>query len=606
MRYLPLALAITSLACTSTACTSADVGQIVIAVQTDVHLPKDIDTIRVEVTNEGVPKFDFDYERLGTDAASILLPGTLTLVGSEEPSDSIHVTVSAWAGGTQGGDLRIVREAVTTVPEGKTVTMQLPLQFLCDDSGVIIGLDDVDSDCPEGQTCLAGRCDDDTVDSAELPDYDPDEIFVPGVCIDVEVCFNDGVVVEVDGECSIDGVTDTNVALQTEGDGICGAIGCFVALDANSTLGWQTREDGRIQLPPAVCDQVGEGKIVNVVTAPTNEFCPFKTVSVPTCGPWSAAGPGSMPGGPVVVAGGQAQPVSLRLGGSAIYWTVAGTFADDGSVKAVDALGGTPSLLADGQAAPRDILVDGDRVLWTAAPPGGGAGSIVELNDTGEVSEILDMLDLPEGIAADSQNLFFTEFSPTGRILQANLESPGSALTLTQGFYPFRIVASGTHVYWTNEGTFGNNDGSVQRYDYGGSGGLETIVDMQPTPRGLTLDDSSGTATALYWTTFDENGSVMRVEINAAGLGAVEVVASGQSLPVGVAIDEGHIYWTNRGSGTVARLAKNDMGGTPEVLSEGQRSPSTIVLDDSSIFWVNEGTSAGFDGAVVRMAKPGL
>ena len=37
------------LALLATGCTEDPIGQLVVAVQTDVHLPKDIDTIRIEV-----------------------------------------------------------------------------------------------------------------------------------------------------------------------------------------------------------------------------------------------------------------------------------------------------------------------------------------------------------------------------------------------------------------------------------------------------------------------------------------------------------------------------------------------------------------------------
>jgi hypothetical protein len=585
------------------ACTTDDLGQIVIAIQTDVHLPKDIDTIRVEVRNEGVPKFEFDYERLGTEDSTILLPGTLTLVESDDPSDAIQVIVSARAGGKEG-ELRIVREAVTTIPEGRIVTLQLPLQFLCDDSGVIEN-GEVRSNCPEGQTCLAGHCADATVDSAGLPDYLADEIYVPGVCIDVALCFNQGTVVTVDADCSIDGVTDTNIALQTEGDGICGGVGCFVALDGNSALGWQTRPDGRVQLPTAVCEQIDAGKIVNVVTASANDACPFKTVSVPTCGPWSAAGDGASLDGAIVLAGGQSQPVSLRLGAGSLLWSSAGISAGSGSIKAVSFDGGTPTALALNQPTPRDLIaVDGD-ALWTTSP--GGMNGTIERVSAGVQTTLLSGLTLPEGLAENGSSLFWTTFDPMGGIFQANLQSPGTPLLIATGNYPFRVVADARFVYWTNEGTFGSApaDGAVARYDLTGGMGLELIADEQDTPRGLTLDESSGEATAVYWTTFAINGAVRRATITNGVLGAVETLVTGQNLPNGIAVDGTHVYWSNRGAGTVLRLPKTaSMGAAPEVLASEQRSPSALAFDETSIYWLNEGTAAGDDGAVVRLAKP--
>ena len=82
---------------------------------------------------------------------------------------------------------------------------------------------------------------------------------------------------------------DISVALETQGDGICGAVGCFVALDANDPLGWTVRKDGKIQLPVAVCPKLVSGVIVHVVVAKVTPSCQQKVVSLPTCGPWSNA-----------------------------------------------------------------------------------------------------------------------------------------------------------------------------------------------------------------------------------------------------------------------------------------------------------------------------
>lgn len=600
-----------ALALFGTACSSEVTGQIVIAVQTDVHLPKDIDTIRIEVRNEGVPKFLNDYERLGTPEGAILLPGTLTLIASDDPADAIQILVSAFTGGREGNP-RIVREAVTTIPPERTVTLQLPLQFLCDGSGKIED-GNAASDCPEGQTCIAGHCEDKAVDSATLPDFDQDDIFVPGVCLDVAVCFNLGDRADIDmDDCTIDGVVDQNVALQTEGDGICGAIGCFVALDANSALGWQTRDDGRVQLPPAVCEQIGEGKIVNVVTADANAICPVKEVSVPTCGPWSAAGPSLPFEGPTVLSGGQQHPLSLSLGpNSTVVWTNGGTLTGDGTVKAVATVGGTPTLLADDQVPPRDITVGTDgTVFWTTAVEGMlGTGQIVSVAPGGMPLTEVPNLDLPEGLAVRGGDLFWTDFQPdgVGGIFGTAIGAMSPVLLTQTVNYPFRIVADETHVYWTDEGTLGQNDGAVRRIPAGG-GAVEAIAADLPTPRGLVLDMENGRAKSVFWTLFDDNGTIMRAEVEGGGsIGNVETIVTGQSLPNHLTIDDVYIYWTNRGDGTVRRVEKDAPAGTaPFELANNQRSPGEIAVDGEFVYWVNEGTSAEMqlDGSVVRLDKP--
>jgi hypothetical protein len=586
-------------------CTEDPKGQLVIAVQTDVHLPKDIDTIRIEVFNEGEPKFKNDYERLGTEEAPFLLPGTLTAVASEDPTDVVRMIVSGRSGGSNG-KLRMVREVVTTVPEARTATLQLPLQYLCDGQALVVD-GEAQSDCPEGQTCLAGTCADDGIDSAGLPDYDPDEIFVEGICLDVAVCFNQGEVAPVDAEdCTIDApAAETNIALQTEGDGICGALGCFVALDAESALGWQTRDDGRIQLPPAVCSQIDAGKIVNVVAAPTNGPCPLKQVSVPTCGPWSAAGLGAPNTGAVALAGGQSQPVSVRIGQGAIFWASAGTFSGEGTIKSVGAIGGTPVLEATGTLPPRDLAVGPNNTLyWTRSDETMPLSGAIVVKDSAGEMDLFANQPLPEGIALFGSKLYWTEFSPTGGIFSANTtDMDGEDVQVGVGNYPVRIVADDEHVYWTNEGSAGQADGSVVRYALS-TAVTETIAANVDTPRGLTLDRTDEQTTALYWTVFQEGGSVMRVSVDNGVLGEVTEVASGLSFPNGITVHtDGFVYWCNRGDGSVMRVS-NSGSGSPETIASGQRSPGALVVDDTSIYWLNEGSAGQENGALMRIAKP--
>jgi hypothetical protein len=602
-------LALPFLCAVMTGCTTDPVGQIVIAVQTDVHLPKDIDTIRIEVLNEGVPKFKNDYERLGTPEGAILLPGTLTLVASDDPTDAVQVIVSAFS----GGDVSILREAVTTIPPERTVTLQLPLQFLCDGQADIDDSGNAVSTCPEGKTCIAGQCQDNAVDSNTLPDYRPEDIYVTGVCLDVGVCFNLGEELEPDADCSVEVPPDSNIALQTEGDGICGAIGCFVALDAESPLGWTTRPDGRVQLPAAACDQIPE-KIIRVVGADTSDLCPLKRTSVPTCGPWSAAGPGLPYDGPIVLSSGQARPSSLTLGGGRVVWTSGGTLMGDGTVKAVEPEGGTPLVIATDQAPPRDVVVDGNTILWTVADDTSmTGGAIVSASIGGPVELVASGLALPEGIATRGGSVFWTDFRPdmVGGIYRAVIQAGSTPVLLSPAVnYPFRVAADDRDVYWTDEGTFGMNDGAVQRLRYSEGGAVaEALQTGLATPRGLALDiDDSGFAVAVFWTNFAEDGALMRATIDAGGaVGAIDELATGQVLPSGVTVDGNYVYWTNRGDGSVMRLDKGAApGASPVTLATDQRSPGEIAVDDDYIYWVNEGTVAAslLDGSVVRLDKP--
>ena len=216
-------------------CSAQTTGQLVLVVQTDLSLPKDIDTIQIAVSVDGVPKFKNSYQKVGTPDGQIHLPGTIDLLAPDDPTQAVDIIVSAFSGGPFVPP-RIVDEVVTTVPPDRAATLQVPLQFLCDGQATEVSGNPATT-CPKGQTCNAGTCVTNKVDPTGLPTYSEEEVFGDGSCFDVARCFDDAAIADVDPkECTIDeGSHDVSIALETQGDGICGAIGCFVALDANDS-----------------------------------------------------------------------------------------------------------------------------------------------------------------------------------------------------------------------------------------------------------------------------------------------------------------------------------------------------------------------------------
>jgi hypothetical protein len=74
-----------------------------------------------------------------------------------------------------------------------------------------------------------------------------------------------------------------------------------------------------------------------------------------------------------------------------------------------------------------------------------------------------------------------------------------------------------------------------------------------------------------------------------------EVIADGQSGPIGIAQRGTYVYWTNNVGGTIMRALK--IGGIPELLASGQQAPSGIAVDASVVYWANRD-----DGTVMALA----
>lgn len=602
--------ALLAVSATAFACAPDSSGQLMLAVQTDMSLPKDVDAIRIEVFNEGVPKFRKDYERLGTFDQEIRLPGTLALLGSDEPDSAVTVSVSARTGGVNG-KVRVMRQVVTTVPQDRIASLQIPLRFICDGSGEDEN-GEAKNTCPDGQTCIAGSCEDRTIDSSTLPDYEEDDVFAGGSCFDPVSCWNFPVAVDVDpSDCSFSAPADEsalNVALAVEGDGICGAAGCFVTLDADSNEGWQLGEDGRIVLPPVVCEKLGASEIVSIVTSSVTSSCPQKKLSLPTCGPWSAASSNSGPYvGPLALAGAQRRPVAFAELGNKLFFGNSRDEDAEGVIKSVSVEGGKVETIALGELGEaRDLFSTGSKIFFTSSTGAPEGGAIVQLQG-GKLTPLQTKLGSPEGITVAGQKIFWTDFqSGDIHVATDGAIDERTLLASLPGSYPYRIVADATHVYVVTEGTAAESNGSLLRIQQSGAEPkVEALVEGLQTPRALAIElDEVRRATAVYFTTFSENGTVERVSFSSGEL-QHEILATGLDHPNGIAIDRDTIYWTNWGNGTVSSLPKAAKEGEkPTVIAAGRVAPGAITAGLDTIYWVDEGSSSKPTGSLVKMPKP--
>jgi len=136
-------------------------------------------------------------------------------------------------------------------------------------------------------------------------------------------------------------------------------------------------------------------------------------------------------------------------------------------------------------------------------------------------------------------------------------------------------------------------------------GAVEIVAPAQATPRAIALQTTAGKTTAVWWTSFSQQGAVLRATVSSSGaLGAPEVMASGLDYPNGITVDDASVYWTNRGAGTVLSLPRDaSPGDAPVTVATGQAAPGAIVAAADAVYWVSEGGSSSPSGAVVRLPK---
>jgi formylglycine-generating enzyme required for sulfatase activity len=268
-------------------------GELILALQTDMELPKDVDKIRIRVASYGSTVFSNDYQVGPTE---LKIPATLALLANpDHPSAPVTIQVM----GFRQAKPRVMRETVTTIPAERVATLRVPIEWLCDDSARTES-GEVVSTCPTEETCIAGTCMTSAMNSEDLPDWTPGDIFGGGdgsgngVCFDVAPCFANAVNLDVDTTtCRAalpTGEANLNIALRpaATGDGICTGGVCLIPLDGGEGGQWSRASDGgSIQLSKGICDRLTTGKIAGVVAS---KQCATKTFRVPTCGPWSSTG----------------------------------------------------------------------------------------------------------------------------------------------------------------------------------------------------------------------------------------------------------------------------------------------------------------------------
>src|SRR5262249_34962881 len=142
-----------------------------------------------------------------------------------------------------------------------------------------------------------------------------------------------------------------------------------------------------------------------------------------------------------------------------------------------------------------------------------------------------------------------------GRVLSLNPDGSDRKVIVTDCRHPDGIVvdAEGGHIYWTNMGDFGLNNGSIERADVDCRNRRMIVPERATyTPKQLKLDKANG---KLYWS--DREGMrVMRANLDGSAIETLVQTGEGDTdrrdqtkwcVGIGVDAERGHIYWTQKG-----------------------------------------------------------
>jgi hypothetical protein len=176
--------------------------------------------------------------------------------------------------------------------------------------------------------------------------------------------------------------------------------------------------------------------------------------------------------------------------------------------------------------------------------------------------------------------LFAAGLESTGCVLGCDAgASPGStASALAAGqTAPARVAVGRTQVYWSS------GDGSVERVPKAG-GAVAVVAGPGGSINGLAADGDD-----VFWTTDDA------VYVADASGAAPRRLVDGLAHAGAITLDANSLYWLERDSGSVVRLAR--MGGVPVTIARGEAVAGGLAVDGGVVYWST--------GAAVRAAAPG-
>ncbi|MGZ6096070.1 MAG: LamG domain-containing protein [Polyangiales bacterium] len=407
-------------AASSAACSGKKNTELVIAIQTDMRIPKDLDAVTLEIADQNGNMFMRQSFLVGPDG--LHLPATIGVV-AKSPSDVIDITVTGQFGDLYPEDKEqhghVVRRARFSFAEGRTGLVRMPLRFSCYD---------FQHNCTDGQTCVAGVCKViSAIDGASLPEFTPDQVYgagsntdgVGGKCWDPATCLQANVVLAKShddtstGECffpigsapvdgadggvtgdpdgsaprdaggsfkfkALDPTKPLNVFMVvTEKDhGFCDDTGtCRVPLDQDVEEGWHYDDSKtNVVLPIGLCTKIAAGAHLEA-----SDACETKVPNLPLCDVDSKLSVGSGPdagsGDAAVDAGDDASfdaaPTDAGSDGSATLDSGAG---DKCGVPTGGMPATTDALLAGYTFAPGSVGVD--QTGGTPLTAGGKVGGL--------------------------------------------------------------------------------------------------------------------------------------------------------------------------------------------------------------------------------------
>lgn len=287
---------------------------------------------------------------------------------------------------------------------------------------------------------------------------------------------------------------------------------------------------------------------------------------------------------------------------------VLGASANGDAGAAVDGSAGSPT---DGGAVPVDarssVCVDGG----LADPRNCGAcghdcqGGACS-GGTCQPYALQPTLSGPYRIAVDDAHVYWTDWTVNG-VFRGEIGAVGNALTMALGASqgastPWAIAVDEANVYWTNAETSG---GSIYRCPKTGcaASGAVRVARGLAEPTDIVVDGAD-----LY--VVEHTGGTVKRVSKAAVDGSPVAIVTGLKTPEALLLDGARLYWSDSATATshIAYAPKSGLatGAPPMIFASGLERPNALALSGDAIAWTDRGPpSLGSKGSLEARPKPG-
>lgn len=155
------------------------------------------------------------------------------------------------------------------------------------------------------------------------------------------------------------------------------------------------------------------------------------------------------------------------------------------------------------------------------------------------------------------------------------------------------VPSADAYIYWTS------SDGSIGRAENNGSSPNNNFISGIGSSYSIAVDSGH-----VYWTDFLEAGSAIgRANIDGSSINREYIYTGTLGSPVGLAVDSSHLYWAGWQSNAIGRvgldgndLVTNWIQGSSDLFGSGSVQTAGVAVNAERIYWGN--WRAGLSGAL--------